>query len=259
MDSTSALSQWLRHIVSDKQTAPVAAGTAPAAGGDGLPGAGPRGVLPAIERVSSCRLPTRHGLFTLHGYREAGCGREHLALSLGDPAGEAVLARLHSECLTGESFGSLRCDCQAQLEMAMARVAREGRGIIVYLRGHEGRGIGLLEKLRAYALQDDGADTVEANLRLGLPVDGRDYGVGVAMLRDLGVRSVRLMTNNPRKVEQVLGAGLPVSGRVPLVTAVHEENSAYLRTKQAMLGHQLFDGGRDAESTLLVGSATPAR
>nr|WP_232539988.1 GTP cyclohydrolase II [Azohydromonas aeria] len=187
-------------------------------------------------------------MFTLHGYREASSDREHVALCLGDPAGDAVLARLHSECLTGESFGSMRCDCQPQLETAMARVAREGRGVIVYLRGHEGRGIGLLEKLRAYALQDEGADTVEANLRLGLPVDGRDYGVGVAMLRDLGVCSVRLMTNNPRKVEQVLRSGLPVNERVPLLTPVHEANRAYLRTKQLMLGHQLLDGEPKAQN-----------
>jgi len=193
-----------------------------------------------VERVSNCRLPTPFGVFTLFGYRELATGREQLALVMGDVAdGRDVLVRVHSECLTSEVFGSLRCDCKPQLDDAMRRVAAEGRGVIVYLRGHEGRGIGLLQKLRAYALQDQGADTVEANVRLGLPVDGRDYAAGAQILRDLGVRAMRLMTNNQGKYNGIADFGLQIVERVPLVLPVHEENAAYLKAKQVIMGHML--------------------
>ncbi len=193
-----------------------------------------------VERVSSVRMPTPFGVFTLHGYRELASGREQLALAMGDVAdGRDVLVRVHSECMTSEVFGSMRCDCKPQLDDAMRRVAAEGRGVVVYLRGHEGRGIGLLDKLRAYALQDEGADTVEANVRLGLPVDGRDYAVGAQILRDLGVHAMRLMTNNQKKYDGISDYGLRIVERVPLVSPLHDENAAYLKAKQVLLGHML--------------------
>jgi 3,4-dihydroxy 2-butanone 4-phosphate synthase/GTP cyclohydrolase II len=193
-----------------------------------------------IERVSSCRLPTPFGVFSLQGYRELPNGREHLALVMGAVAdGQDVLVRVHSECTTSEVFASMRCDCKPQLDDAMRRVAAEGRGVIVYLRGHEGRGIGILDKLRAYALQDEGADTVEANVRLGLPVDNRDYAVGAQILRALGVRAMRLMTNNQRKYDGISDYGLHIVERVPLISPLHEENAAYLTAKQVVMGHML--------------------
>jgi 3,4-dihydroxy 2-butanone 4-phosphate synthase/GTP cyclohydrolase II len=193
-----------------------------------------------VEQVSSCRLPTQHGVFTLHGYRDKVSGQEHVAMVMGEVAsGDDVLVRVHSECLTGEALGSMRCDCKPQLDAAMERVGLEGRGVIVYLRGHEGRGIGLMHKLRAYALQDAGCDTVEANLRLGLGVDQRDYAVGAQILRDLGVGTMRLMTNNPRKYDGIVDFGLRISERVPLLSQVNAENSAYLHAKQVVLGHML--------------------
>jgi 3,4-dihydroxy 2-butanone 4-phosphate synthase/GTP cyclohydrolase II len=193
-----------------------------------------------VDRVSDCRLPTPFGDFTLIGYRELPAGRDHVALVMGNVAdGSDVLVRVHSECLTSEVFGSLRCDCKPQLNDAMGRIADERRGVIVYLRGHEGRGIGLLHKVRAYALQDEGADTVEANIRLGLPVDGRNYAAGAQILRDLGVRGMRLMTNNQSKYDGIADFGLHIAERVPLVSPPHEENAAYLRTKQLLMGHML--------------------
>jgi 3,4-dihydroxy 2-butanone 4-phosphate synthase/GTP cyclohydrolase II len=193
-----------------------------------------------VERVSSARLPTPFGVFKLVGYRELQSGTEQLALVMGDvTGGQAPLVRVHSECLTSEVFGSLRCDCRTQLDTAMQRVAKEGRGVIVYLRGHEGRGIGLLQKLRAYELQDQGADTIEANVRLGLPVDGRDYAVGAQILRDLGISRMRLMTNNQRKYDGIADFGLQILERVPLTSTPHAENEAYLRTKQLLMGHTL--------------------
>jgi 3,4-dihydroxy 2-butanone 4-phosphate synthase/GTP cyclohydrolase II len=167
-------------------------------------------------------------------------GTEHVALIYGDLGdGEGVLVRVHSECLTGDALGSLRCDCGAQLDAAMAAVAAEGRGIVLYLRGHEGRGIGLLSKLRAYHLQDNGADTVDANLELGLPADAREYSTGAQILADLGVRSVRLLTNNPAKVGGLSGFGIEVAGRVPLSVTPTPENLRYLIAKRDRLGHQL--------------------
>lgn len=197
-----------------------------------------------VREESAARLPTRWGVFQVRAYRDTLTGLEHVALTMGDPAAAAApLVRVHSECLTGEVLGSLRCDCKPQLDLALERIAAEGCGVVVYLRGHEGRGIGLVHKLRAYALQDEGADTADANLALGLPVDGRDYATGAQILADLGVRRMRLMTNNPRKYEGLSNFGLAIVERVPLVTRPQLENTAYLRTKRDRLGHLLPSGG----------------
>jgi 3,4-dihydroxy 2-butanone 4-phosphate synthase/GTP cyclohydrolase II len=194
-----------------------------------------------VERVVETRLPTEHGLFTAVGYRAAVDGAEHVALVHGDLGdGEDVLVRVHSECLTGDVFGSVRCDCGPQLDAALQRVAAAGRGVVLYLRGHEGRGIGLLHKLQAYQLQDRGLDTVDANLELGLPADARDYGTGAQILYDLGVRSMRLLTNNPAKRAGLEGYGLTVLGREALPVRLHPENVRYLRTKRDRMGH-LFE------------------
>ena len=199
---------------------------------------------PIVEAVADARLPTRHGLFAVHVFRDLIDGQEHIALVRGDVrGGEPVLARVHSECVTGDLFGSLRCDCGPQLDAALARVAAEGRGVVVYLRGHEGRGIGLVNKLHAYRLQDQGRDTVEANLELGLPVDSRRYDVGAQILTSLGVGAIRLMSNNPAKFAALEGYPLRIVERVPLVAPVNAENAGYLFTKQAKLGH-LLDGAQ---------------
>jgi 3,4-dihydroxy 2-butanone 4-phosphate synthase/GTP cyclohydrolase II len=195
-----------------------------------------------VERVAVTSLPTEHGDFTAFGYRIAYDDSEHVALVYGDVAGpEPVLTRVHSECLTGDVFGSHRCDCGPQLEEALARVVEEGRGVVVYLRGHEGRGIGLVAKLQAYALQDAGRDTVDANLDLGLPADARHYGAATQVLRDLGVQSVRLLTNNPDKTASLEEFGVHVVERVPIVTRPNDHNLAYLQTKRDRMGHQLPD------------------
>jgi 3,4-dihydroxy 2-butanone 4-phosphate synthase / GTP cyclohydrolase II len=195
-----------------------------------------------LSRQAQTRLPNAYGLWQAFGYRHEIDGTEYLALVLGDVAdGANVLTRLHSECLTGDVFGSLRCDCGAQLDAAMAAIAAEGRGVIVYLRGHEGRGIGLLSKLQAYELQDAGADTVDANTELGLPVDAREYSAGAQMLADLGVRSIRLLTNNPAKVSGLAGCGVDITERVPLATLVTPYNLRYLATKRDRLGHEIGD------------------
>ncbi|GGL09255.1 bifunctional 3,4-dihydroxy-2-butanone-4-phosphate synthase/GTP cyclohydrolase II [Mangrovihabitans endophyticus] len=194
-----------------------------------------------VERVVETRLPTEHGLFTAVGYRALVDGGEHVALVCGDLGdGQDVLVRVHSECLTGDVFGSHRCDCGPQLDAALRRVAEAGRGVVLYMRGHEGRGIGLLHKLQAYQLQERGFDTVDANLELGLPADARDYGTGAQILYDLGVRSMRLLTNNPAKRAGLEGYGLTVSGREELPVRLHPENVRYLRTKRDRMGH-LFE------------------
>ena len=194
-----------------------------------------------VERVVETRLPTEHGVFTAVGYRAATDNAEHMALVYGDIGdGADVLVRVHSECLTGDVFGSVRCDCGPQLEAAMQRVAAAGRGVVLYMRGHEGRGIGLLHKLQAYQLQDRGLDTVDANLELGLPADARDYGTGAQILYDLGVRSMRLLTNNPAKRAGLEGYGLTILGRAALPVRLHPENVRYLRTKRDRMGH-LFE------------------
>jgi 3,4-dihydroxy 2-butanone 4-phosphate synthase/GTP cyclohydrolase II len=198
-----------------------------------------------VERVVEARIPTDYGTYTAVGYRSLVDDRQHVALVMGDLGdGEGVLVRVHSECLTGDVFGSLRCDCGDQLDRALQRVAEEGRGVVLYIRGHEGRGIGLLHKLAAYRLQDEGFDTVDANLNLGLPVDSRDYGVGAQILYDLGVRSMRLLTNNPTKRAAIEGYGLSILEQLPLAVDPNDENRAYLRTKVTRLGHQI-DFGED--------------
>jgi 3,4-dihydroxy 2-butanone 4-phosphate synthase/GTP cyclohydrolase II len=194
-----------------------------------------------VERVVETRLPTEHGEFTAVGYRANVDGAEHVALVYGELGdGADVLVRVHSECLTGDVFGSVRCDCGPQLDAALQRVASVGRGIVLYMRGHEGRGIGLLHKLQAYQLQDRGLDTVDANLELGLPADARDYGTGAQILYDLGVRSMRLLTNNPAKRAGLEGYGLTITGREALPVRLHPENVRYLRTKRDRMGH-LFE------------------
>ena len=193
-----------------------------------------------VERAGEARLPTPHGVWRAIGYRSTLDDAELVALVMGDVGdGEDVLVRAHSECLTGDVFGSLRCDCGPQLEAAMTAVAAEGRGVILYIRGHEGRGIGLLRKLRAYQLQDAGADTIEANIALGLPADARDYGTGAQVLADLGVKSMRLLSNNPAKRAGLEGWGLRVAGRVPLPTQANPDNLRYLLTKRDRMGHDL--------------------
>ncbi|PWD43070.1 bifunctional 3,4-dihydroxy-2-butanone-4-phosphate synthase/GTP cyclohydrolase II [Gordonia paraffinivorans] len=195
-----------------------------------------------VVRVADARIPTRHGAFRAVGYTSIYDDVEHVALVLGDITendGHDVLVRVHSECLTGDVFGSLRCDCGPQLDAAMEMVAQEGRGIVLYMRGHEGRGIGLLHKLQAYQLQDAGADTVDANLELGLPADSRDYGLGAQILVDLGVKSMRLLTNNPAKRVGLDGYGLQIVDRVPMPVRANAENLRYLRTKRDRMGHDL--------------------
>ncbi|MEV8319719.1 bifunctional 3,4-dihydroxy-2-butanone-4-phosphate synthase/GTP cyclohydrolase II [Streptomyces sp. NPDC059900] len=195
---------------------------------------------PTVRREAEVRLPTAFGEFTAYGYRSTVDGVEHVALVHGEIGeGADVLVRIHSECLTGDVFHSLRCDCGPQLEASMQRITDEGRGIVVYLRGHEGRGIGLLSKLRAYELQERGSDTLDANLELGLPADARDYGAGARILDDLGVRSVRLMTNNPDKTDAVVRHGIEVTGREPMPVKAGEHNLRYLRTKRDRMGHDL--------------------
>ncbi|MFD7136191.1 GTP cyclohydrolase II [Streptomyces sp. NPDC059894] len=192
-----------------------------------------------VERVVNAPLPTVYGNFQAVGYLDHDRGDEQVALVYGQVGTEDVLTRLHSECLTGDAFGSQHCECGDQLDAALRAVVAEGRGIVVYLRGHEGRGIGLLAKLRAMALQAEGLDTVEANLALGLPVDARDYGVAAGILKDLGVRSVRLMSNNPRKREALADNGVEVAEQVPLLIPPCENNITYLRTKRERLDHHL--------------------
>ncbi|GAA3975725.1 bifunctional 3,4-dihydroxy-2-butanone-4-phosphate synthase/GTP cyclohydrolase II [Thermobifida alba] len=193
-----------------------------------------------VERVVETRIPNRYGEWRAVGYRSTVDDSEHVALVHGDLGdGQEVLVRLHSECLTGDAFGSHRCDCGDQLDAAMARIAEAGSGVIVYQRGHEGRGIGLLHKLRAYQLQDEGADTVDANLRLGLPADAREFGTGAQVLADLGVRSVRLLSNNPQKAGGLADHGVVVVERIPMPANITPDNLRYLRTKRDRMGHDL--------------------
>jgi 3,4-dihydroxy 2-butanone 4-phosphate synthase / GTP cyclohydrolase II len=193
-----------------------------------------------VQRMAEARIPTPHGQFRAVGYTSLIDGTEHIALIRGEIGdGADILVRVHSECLTGDVFDSLRCDCGPQLDAALAAIAAEGRGVVLYVRGHEGRGIGLLHKLQAYELQDAGVDTVDANLTLGLPADARDYGTGAQILADLGVRSMRLLTNNPSKQAGLEGYGLSVVARVPLPARVTGDNLRYLVTKRDRMGHDL--------------------
>ena len=192
-----------------------------------------------LDYTTSCLLPTPWAQFTLHAFVEHSTGKEHLAMTLGDISnGEPVLARVHSECLTGDVLFSQRCDCGAQLEGALKKIADEGRGILLYLR-QEGRGIGLVNKIRAYRLQEAGADTVEANLQLGFHADARNYELCKPMLAQFGIRSLRLMTNNPRKIDAMEKLGVKVSERVPLLVNRNAFNNSYLNTKEAKLGHMM--------------------
>ncbi|MEI8285937.1 MAG: bifunctional 3,4-dihydroxy-2-butanone-4-phosphate synthase/GTP cyclohydrolase II [Actinomycetes bacterium] len=199
-----------------------------------------------VERMGEATVPTEYGTFKCVAYRSTVDGIEHIAFVKGDvDTSKPVLVRVHSECLTGDVFSSRRCDCGPQLAGAMSLVEAEGAGVIVYLRGHEGRGIGIAHKIRAYSLQDQGRDTVDANTELGLPVDSREYGIGAQILADLGVKELRLMTNNPAKYGGLGGYGLSVVERVPLNTIPTPENEAYLRTKRERMGHLLdLDGGK---------------
>jgi len=192
-----------------------------------------------VTRVVNAPLHTKYGEFEAVGYQDNDRGDEQVALVYGDIQAEGMLVRLHSECLTGDAFGSTHCECGPQLTTALREIVAEGRGVLVYLRGHEGRGIGLLAKLRAMKLQSEGLDTVEANLALGLPVDARDYRVAAEMLRDLGVRSVRLLSNNPRKRESLERHGVKVETQVPLLIPPCENNITYLRTKRERMDHYL--------------------
>ena len=193
-----------------------------------------------VKRTAEARIPTEWGDFTCYGYESLLDGEQHVAMVRGAVQGEDnVLVRVHSECLTGDIFGSLRCDCGLQLDAAMARIAAEELGVLVYLRGHEGRGIGIGHKLRAYSLQEAGADTVDANVELGLPIDNREYGIGSQILVDLGITTMRLMTNNPAKYGGLEGFGLEVVERVPLESIPNPENIKYLRTKRERMGHLL--------------------
>lgn len=191
-----------------------------------------------VERASEARLPTDYGDFRLIGYKAHGSSEEHVALMMGDETDEPTLVRVHSQCLTGDVFGSQRCDCGEQLEIAMRMVAEAGRGVIVYM-SQEGRGIGLHNKIAAYALQDEGMDTVEANLALGFEADRRDYGIGMQILRDLGVSRIRLLTNNPAKRHGLAGYGLEIVERVPVIATANPHNVRYLTVKQEKMGHLL--------------------
>jgi len=204
-----------------------------------------------IERVIATRLPTTFGDFTAVGYRSLLEEKHHVALVKGEVAGRPdVLVRVHSECLTGDVFHSLRCDCGEQLESALTMIDREGEGVLLYL-AQEGRGIGLLNKLRAYRLQEDGLDTIEANERLGLPADLRDYGIGAQILADLGLSSIRILTNNPKKIRGLEGYGLSVTAQVPIEHAPNPHNEAYLRTKAERMGHTLHHQGINLDAELL--------
>lgn len=193
---------------------------------------------PLLQFAAACRLPTEFGIFTLHGFEEDN-GQEHVALVMGDIGdGDNIISRIHSECLTGDALFSQKCDCGPQLQAAMQAVAEEGRGVIVYLR-QEGRGIGLINKIRAYQLQDGGLDTVEANLALGLPIDARNFRLAAEIYRHLGVHSIRLLTNNPDKLDTLRQSGIVITERLPLQVGLNPENQGYLNIKAEKLGHML--------------------
>lgn len=230
----------------------------------------PEGVLPGGDAAAvpesspvafevETTLPTEHGDFRVRAYRDRGTGADHVAIIVGDPGADerGAIVRVHSECLTGEAFGSLKCECGPQLDAALEEIQRLG-GVVIYLRGHEGRGIGLINKLRAYRLQEDGLDTLDANVALGLPIDARDYTAASAILADLGVSRVRLLTNNPDKVRQLEAHGIEVAERLPLVVGVGTVNTGYLDTKRRRMGHAIEDQqlADAAAETLLEGHAS---
>jgi 3,4-dihydroxy 2-butanone 4-phosphate synthase / GTP cyclohydrolase II len=202
-----------------------------------------------VEKVVEVNLPTHYGDFRLHLYRNKVDGKEHVALTKGDITSDATLVRVHSECLTGDAFGSMRCDCQQQLHDAMRQVDRAGNGVVLYMR-QEGRGIGLANKLKAYKLQEEGKDTVEANEALGFKADLRDYGIGAQILVDLGVRKMRLLTNNPKKIVGLTSYGLEVVDRVPIEVTPNENNAGYLETKKKKMGHMIGESDTDISAVL---------
>ncbi|MBA3630283.1 MAG: bifunctional 3,4-dihydroxy-2-butanone-4-phosphate synthase/GTP cyclohydrolase II [Actinobacteria bacterium] len=211
-----------------------------------------------VHRVTEARIPTSHGVFRAVAY-ESHDGRTHMALVAGEPAGKQnVLVRVHSECFTGDVLGSIRCDCGLQLSDALGKIQEQGEGVLVYIRGHEGRGIGLRHKVEAYALQDGGLDTVEANIELGFPPDARDYGVGAQILGDLGITTMRFLTNNPTKRAGLEGYGLEIVERVPLETAPNPENLRYLQTKKEKMGHLLEAFVTAPETVLTAGDVEVA-
>jgi 3,4-dihydroxy 2-butanone 4-phosphate synthase/GTP cyclohydrolase II len=197
----------------------------------------------AVSRIrfeAEAKMPSTHGMFKVRGYYDTKTTSEHVAIISGEPHHENVLVRMHSECITGEAFGSKKCECGPQLDFALDKIAADPKGgVVIYLRGQEGRGIGLLNKLKAYALQDQGMDTVEANLALGLPSEAREYGAAVSILRDLGIKSVRLMSNNPAKIEALEAAGIQVTEYVPIVVGQEDENAEYMETKREKMGHMI--------------------
>ncbi|MET0725650.1 MAG: GTP cyclohydrolase II [Leifsonia sp.] len=215
--------------------------------------------VPETSRVDfevETTVPTTHGPFKVRAYRDRMTGADHVAIVSGEPGSSGALVRVHSECLTGEAFGSLKCECGPQLDAALDTIQRDG-GIVIYLRGHEGRGIGLINKLRAYRLQEDGLDTLDANLALGLPADARDYGAATAILEQMGINSVRLLTNNPEKVRQLEERGVTVTERVPLVVGVGAFNESYLETKRDRMGHTIGDQQLADGATLTPAGTEP--
>ncbi|MEN9955095.1 MAG: hypothetical protein RLZZ41_759 [Actinomycetota bacterium] len=210
--------------------------------------------IPSDDSVSRIRfeaeakMPSTHGAFKVRGYYDTKTTAEHVAIIAGEPNHENVLVRMHSECITGEAFGSKKCECGPQLDFALDKIAADPKGgVVIYLRGQEGRGIGLLNKLKAYALQDQGMDTVEANLALGLPSEAREYGAAVSILRDLGIKSVRLMSNNPAKIEALEAAGIVVNEYVPIVVGQQDENAEYMETKREKMGHMIPEIDRNEQ------------
>jgi 3,4-dihydroxy 2-butanone 4-phosphate synthase/GTP cyclohydrolase II len=210
--------------------------------------------IPSDDSVSRIRfeaeakMPSTHGAFKVRGYYDTKTTAEHVAIISGEPMHEDVLVRMHSECITGEAFGSKKCECGPQLDFALDKIATDPKGgVVIYLRGQEGRGIGLLNKLKAYALQDQGMDTVEANLALGLPSEAREYGAAVSILRDLGIKSVRLMSNNPAKIEALEAAGIVVNEYVPIVVGQQDENVEYMETKREKMGHMIPELDRNEQ------------
>jgi GTP cyclohydrolase II len=220
------------------------------------------GLAGFVKRTTDTDLPTRYGEFRAIGYLDPACEFEQIALVYGDVTGCPPLTRVHSECLTGDAFGSIRCECGDQLSAAMRAIVTEGAGILLYLQGHEGRGIGLLAKLKAMRLQEDGMDTVDANVALGLPVDSRDYQVAAEMLHDIGVPSIRLLSNNPRKLDSLRRHGIHISEQVPLLVEPNEENLPYLQAKRERLDHFLpqLDGSvRDLDNAVRTSANEPTR
>ena len=203
----------------------------------------------SVERIrfeAEAMMPSTHGTFKLRGYYDTRTTAEHVAIMAGNPTGENVLVRMHSECITGEAFGSKKCECGPQLDYALDAITKDPEGgVVIYLRGQEGRGIGLLNKLKAYALQDQGMDTVEANLALGLPSEAREYGAAVSILRDLGIKTVRLMSNNPAKIDALEMAGISVTEYVPIIVGQEDENAGYLETKRDKMGHILPESAKN--------------